>query len=209
MYYRTEGVILFRRNFGEADRILTFYTRDLGKLYALAKGVRRPKSRKGGHVEIGNWCKIFIAKGKNLDLLNEVETKKAYGISDFSPHKANKIFHLLELVDKLTAEKQKNIKVFSLLIEFLQKIVNAEDFKLLSIVFKIKLLSLLGFFSAKNLSNSANRNLYLFIEDEGWDEIKKKINLNNQGYLKVTSFLDSIIESITQSELNTTRFING
>src|SRR3990172_7987669 len=118
MYYRTEGVILFRRNFGEADRILTFYTRDLGKLYALATGVRRPKSRKGGHVEIGNCCKFFI--------------------------------------DKLTAKKQKNIKVFSLLIEFLQKIVNAEDFKLLSIVFKIKLLSLLGFFSAKNLSNSAN-----------------------------------------------------
>ena len=108
MYFKTEGVILSRRNFGESDRILTIFTRDHGKLTALAKGVRRPKSRKGGHVEIGNWCKLFIARGKNIDLLTEVETKKAFGIADFTAAKANKIYHLLELVESLTEIKQKS-----------------------------------------------------------------------------------------------------
>ena len=95
MYFRTEGVILSHRNFGEADRILTIYTRDQGKVIALAKGVRRPKSRKAGHVELGNWSKIFVARGKNLDLLTEVELKRSFGIVDFSVQKANKIYHLL------------------------------------------------------------------------------------------------------------------
>ena len=67
MYLRTEGVILKRRNFGEADRILTIYTRDYGKVICLAKGVRRPRSKKAGHLELGSWCKIFAVHGKNLD----------------------------------------------------------------------------------------------------------------------------------------------
>src|SRR4030067_3481728 len=118
MYFRTEGVILARRNFGEADRILTIYTKDYGKISAIAKGVRRPRSKKAGHVELGSWCKIFAARGKNLDLLTEVETKKAFGIDNFSSAKANKIYHLLELVDSLSQPAQTNQKVFFLLLEY-------------------------------------------------------------------------------------------
>ena len=80
MYLNTEAVVLSRRNFGEADRIITLFTRDHGKITVLAKGVRRPRSKKAGHLEIGSWCKIFVARGKNLDLLTEVEIKQAFGI---------------------------------------------------------------------------------------------------------------------------------
>ena len=152
MYFRTEGVIIGRRNFGEADRILTIYTKDFGKVVALAKGVRRPRSRKGGHVELGNWCKVFIARGKNLDLLTEVELKKAFGIENFSPEKANKIYHLLELTNQMTAEKQKNPGVFILLVNFLKKISKDEDFNLISVSFKVK------FSLKRNFSSSGNWN---------------------------------------------------
>src|SRR3990167_11066899 len=110
MYFRTEGVVLRRKNFGEADRIVTFYTRDYGKVTALAKGVRRPSSKKAGHIELGNWCKVFVARGKNLDLLTEVEAKYAFGIDEFTETKANRIYHILELVDALTPEHQKNLQ---------------------------------------------------------------------------------------------------
>ncbi len=66
MYFKTEGVIIAKKNFGEADRILTIFTRDHGKIGCIAKGVRRPRSKKAGHVELGNWCKFFIARGKIL-----------------------------------------------------------------------------------------------------------------------------------------------
>src|SRR3989344_1914375 len=140
MYLRTYGIVLSRKNFGEADRILKIYTKDYGKVSALAKGVRRPRSKKGGHLEIGNWCKIFIAKGRNLDLLTEVELKKAFGIEDFQSEKANKIYHILELVDSLTQENQKNEELFVLLVRYLAKIETEEDFDFVSSVFKVKLL---------------------------------------------------------------------
>ena len=207
MYFRTEGVVLSRRNFGEADRILTIFTRDHGKLTALAKGVRRPKSRKGGHVEIGNWCKLFIARGKNIDLLTEVETKKAFGIADFTAAKANKIYHLLELVESLTELKQKNPGVFILLVRFLKKIATGEDFNLVSLVFKVKLLSTLGFFSAKNLKDSVAKSIFVTIENEDFDIIKEKFNFKESAYLKLLSFLDSMIENLTQTKLKTSRFL--
>ncbi len=209
MYFRTEGVIIGRRNFGEADRILTIYTKDFGKISTLAKGVRRPRSRKSGHVELGNWCKVFIARGKNLDLLTEVELKRAFGIANFSQNTANKIYHLLELVNNLTAEKQKNPGVFILLVNFLKKITKEEDFNLVSLAFKVKLLSLLGFFSAKNISNVKVKKVLATVEDEDYEIVKQKLNLTQNSYLKLLSFLDSMIESLIDTRLKTSRFLNA
>lgn len=209
MYLRTEGVILKKRDFGEADRILTIFTRDFGKVICIAKGTRRPRSRKAGHVELGNWCKVFIAKGKNIDLLTEVEVKKPFGIDNFSPEKANKIYHLLEIVELLTAPHQKNLKVFIILVNFLKRITDGEDFYLISTVFKIKLLSTLGFFSARSLEKSKIRNFFEMIQDEGFENIKNRIRLKEKDYLKLLSFLDSMIEKIIEARLKTIRFVNG
>ncbi len=209
MYLKTEGVVLKHSNFQEADRLLVLYTKDFGKVTCIAKGARRPRSRKAGHVELGNWCRVFIAKGKNLDILTEVEIKKAFGQVDFTENKANQIYHLLELVDSLTPNNQKNEKVFNLLVNFLSKIKKDEDFNLISAVFKIKLLSRLGFFSAKSLKNSETKEFLEKLEIENYSQIKTAINLKLAHYLKLLSFLDSIIENVTQSKIKTAKFLNG
>lgn len=209
MYLKTEGVVIKHSNFAEADRLLVIYTRDFGKVTCIAKGARRPRSRKAGHIELGNWCRVFIAKGKNLDILTEVEIKKAFGQVDFTENKANQIYHLLELVDSLTANNQKNEKVFNLLVNFLSKISEEEDFNLVSAVFKTKLLSRLGFFSAKSLKGSQTRDFLETLEVENYASIKTSTNLNLAHHLKLLSFLDSIIESITQSKIKTTKYLNG
>ena len=49
--FRSEAIVLRRTDFGEADRLLTLYSRDFGKIKAIAKGARKPQSRKTGHVE--------------------------------------------------------------------------------------------------------------------------------------------------------------
>ena len=198
-----------RRSFGEADRILTIYTKDYGKISAIGKGVRRPRSKKGGHLELGNWCKLFVAKGKNLDLLTEVETKKAFGIDNFSNIKANKIYHLLELVDALTQNEQKNKKVFFLLVEFLNEISKENNFDLISSVFKVKLLSELGFFSAKNLKGSKSQQFLQSLENENFENLQKRVKLNKDSYLKLLTFLDSMIENLIERTLKTNRFVNG
>lgn len=208
MYLRTEAVVLKRHNFGEADRILTLYTRDFGKLSALAKGVRRPRSKKAGHVELGTWCKVFLARGKNIDLLIEVETKRAFGIGEISDVRANKIYHLLELVNNLTPWSQKNADVFRLLVIFLKKIED-QEFNLAFCVFKVKLLSSLGFFSAKNLKESSVKKLLELFEDDTYEEISGKVEMEENSYLKLGIFLDSMIEDIAHARLKTARFVYG
>lgn len=208
MYLSTEAVVLSRRNFGEADRIITLFTRDQGKITVLAKGVRRPRSKKAGHLEIGSWCKVFIARGKNLDLLTEVELKRAFGISEFSESKANKIYHLLEIIKNITAEGQKNQTAFIILVHFLKQIASGEDFNLISSTFKIKLLSNLGFFTVRQLPDSKTKKILTIIENEPYDQVKKTVKLTNTSYLKLLGFLDSMIEELTERKLNTVKFIS-
>ena len=196
-----------RKNFGEADRILTVFTRDWGKIICLAKGVRRPRSKKAGHLELGTWCKIFVARGKNLDLLCEVETKRAFGIVDFSIKKTNTIYHLLELIDKLTPEHQKNLQVFILLVQFLKKCQTQDDFDFLSSVFKVKLLSLLGFFSTSTLKPSTTKDVLESFEKDDLEIIQDKTSLSRESYLKLLTYLDSMIENLTQQKLKTVRFL--
>ena len=207
MYFKTEGIILKRRDFGEADRIVTMFTKDFGKVIALAKGVRRPRSKKAGHLEHGTWCKVFIAKGKSLDLLTEVETIKSFDILDLDPDKASKICHLLELVESLTPEHQKNYRVFMLLKEYLEKVQKEEDFNLVSGVFKIKLLSSLGFFSATTLKSSKTKDVFEILENENFAIVKERVNLSKESYLRLLTFLDNMIENVGQTKLKTSRFV--
>ena len=206
-YFKTEGIILKKRNFAEADRLLNIYTKDYGKISAIAKGARRPRSRKGGHLELGNWCKIFVAQGKNIDILTEVELKQPFGLINFTEQKANKIYHLLEIVDLLSVTHQKNTTVFMLLLDFLKRIEDHEDFDSLSCAFKVRLLSNLGFFSSQTLKNSTAKNVLMSFEQDNLDSIKKNLKLSAKSYLNLLVFLDSIIEDLAQSKLSTARFL--
>lgn len=207
MYIQTEGIIISRKDFQEADKLLTIYTKTHGKISCIAKGARRPRSKKAGHIELGTWCKVLVARGKNIDLLCEVETKRAFGLENLTPTKSSQIYHLLELVDYLTEQNQANIQAFFLLVNFLKKITRDENFKLLTSVFKVKLLSNLGFFSSRNLRNLRLRSFFEALESQDFDEVKDKIKLEDKNYLKLSAFLDSMIENLAQKKLKTARFI--
>ena len=209
MNQKTEGIILSRKNFQEADKLLTIYTKDFGKISCIARGVRRPTSRKSGHLEIGSWCKLYIAKGKNLDILTEVELQKPFGLENLLEAKANRVYHILELVDYLTVHGQKNYQVFTLLLTFLKKVADEKDFNLISTTFKLKLLSTLGFFSAVSLKSSGTRSLLEKLETEDFEKLKEEILFTEENYLKLLAFLDSIIENVTERKLKTSRFVNA
>lgn len=123
--YKTEGIILKRINYGEADRILTIYTKHYGKIKALAKGVRRITSRRGGNVELFNQAAIFLNKGRNLDILTEAQVTNAFKSWRRNLKKVATAYYFAELVDKLTPEEQPNQTVFQLLSRFLEKIGTA------------------------------------------------------------------------------------
>lgn len=168
--YKTEGIILKRTDFGEADRILTIYTKHYGKIKALAKGVRKIASRKGGNVELFNHVSLFLAQGKNLDIVSEAEVINPFKSWRKDLKKIGLAFYFCELVDKLTPEAQANQVVFELLREYLEKISH-ENESGLARSFEEKLLEELGFGVPEALKKSPG-SLKSYIESI----IEKKIN---------------------------------
>lgn len=147
--YKTEGVILKRINFGEADKILTIFTKRYGKIRAVAKGVRRVTSRKGGNLELFNWVVLFLATGRNLDLITEVQVKNPFAGFRKDLKKVGVAYYLCELVDKLCPDRQKNEEVLSLLIKGLDALqregVDSEEEEEFIQTFERQILEILGF----------------------------------------------------------------
>jgi DNA repair protein RecO (recombination protein O) len=76
--YQTEAVVIRKIKLGEADRILTLYTPQYGKIEAVAKGVRRPKSKMAGHLELLTYSHLNLARGRNLDTIIGAQTIESY-----------------------------------------------------------------------------------------------------------------------------------
>ena len=144
--YKTEGVILKRSNYGEADRILTIYTKQYGKIRAIAKGVRKITSRKGGNLELFNHCVLFLAEGRNLDIITEAQVVNSFSRLSQDLEKTAGAFYLVELVDQLTPDGQANRQVFDLLVSALAKLLDCQTDQVLA-DFEVSLLRLLGFWS--------------------------------------------------------------
>lgn len=113
--YRTEGIILRRSNFGEADRLLTIFTKNHGKIRVRAPGIRKTKSRKGAHLELFNLSSLFLAQGKVLDIVTEAQTLNNFSQIRKDLSKIWIAYYFCELVDNLCAERQENWEVFELL----------------------------------------------------------------------------------------------
>lgn len=160
--YKTEGIILKRINYGEADRILTIYTKHYGKIRALAKGVRRITSRRGGNIELFNQAALFLYKGRNLDILTEAQVINTFKSWRKDLKKVVIAYYFCELVDKLTPDEQANQTVFQLLSSYLGKIGTA-SLPELTRSFEETLLIELGFGVPSELKRSS-RSLKDYIE---------------------------------------------
>jgi DNA repair protein RecO (recombination protein O) len=122
--YPTEAIILKQSNLGEADRILTLFTPYKGKFSAVAKGIRRPISKKTGHLELLCRSQLHIAVGRNLDIVTQ-----AQGLESFL-HMREELWHLTcglyltELVERFIEENTPHTDVYKLLLEALRTLDN-------------------------------------------------------------------------------------
>lgn len=149
--YKTEAVILKRLNFSEADKILTFYTKHYGKISAIAKGIRKLTSRKAGSLELFNHVVIFLAKGKNLDIITEASLINSFPRFRKDLNRVKLAYEVCEVVERLTVEEKGNDLVFLKLKDFLYGLDSKDPFG--SLEFKVQILSLLGFGIPKNPTN--------------------------------------------------------
>lgn len=113
--FKTEGIIIRRRNFKDADRILTVLTKDHGKIAVRASGIRRIPSRRSAHVELLNHCVLTLYNGHAFPVLTEAQTVDSFSPIKEDLEKIGLAYHLCELVDGLCPENQENRAVFQLL----------------------------------------------------------------------------------------------
>ena len=127
--YRDDGVVLRTQKLGEADRIITLLTRHNGRVRAVAKGIRRTKSRFGGRLEPFTHVDVMIHPGRSLDVITQAEVIRAYGTrlaADYPKYTAGTA--MLETAERFTpVEKEPAIRQFLLLIGGLRALGEAVD----------------------------------------------------------------------------------
>lgn len=142
--YRAEGVVLRRRNLGEADSILTVFSREEGRFDAIAKGVRKARSRMRGHLEPLTRSRLLLARGRTLDVFTQAETVSAHRRLREDLGAGAEALCCIELVDRFTGEREPLPELYALLVAALEAL-DAGGGPLVARHFELRLLSLLGY----------------------------------------------------------------
>lgn len=143
--YKTTGLVLRRFNLGEADRIITFMTPDRGKLRAVAKGVRRSKSRMAGHLELSSRTDLTLAEGKNLDIITSALLVTYHHSLAVDYRRLTYGYLVTEMLDKLIEDNQSHPELYDMAGECLAEINGGGGDALVELYFKIRLLAGLGY----------------------------------------------------------------
>jgi DNA repair protein RecO (recombination protein O) len=142
--YKDEGVVLTTIKLGEADRIVTIFTRYNGKVRAVAKGVRKTKSRFGARLEPFTRVQLLIYRGRNLDTITSADilTSFAEVRTDFT--RLTSAAALAEMVERITPERERAPRTYALLLAGLDALARGGGPSVVP-AFIIKLLSISGY----------------------------------------------------------------
>lgn len=142
--YRTPGVVLKRTNLGEADRILTILTPHHGKIRAVARGVRKIGSRLAGHLEPFCETDLYLAKGRNMDVVAGARLVVSSGLGD-DLQRLSMAYLVGEMADKLTEEGSPSADLYGLVTEVYRDIGQGNSDALTELRYKLGLLAVMGY----------------------------------------------------------------
>ena len=143
--FQTEAIIIKKIKLGEADRILTLYTPYLGKIRAVAKGVRRPRSKLAGHLELLTHSLVSLARGRNLDTITGSQTINSFLLLKSDLWLSSCALYATELVNQFTADDIENYPLFQLLLETMHRLCQGGDKELVLRYFELHLLNEVGY----------------------------------------------------------------
>jgi DNA repair protein RecO (recombination protein O) len=144
--FRVDGVVLRHADWGETDRLLTLYTRERGKVRAIAKGARKIRSRKAGHLEPFTRVTLQLARSHDLPIVTQADTLDAYLPIHENLAKTGQAAYVVELLDRFTYEDDtENYGIFRLLTEVLSRLEKEPDPWLAIRYYEVRLLDLLGY----------------------------------------------------------------
>ena len=145
--FKTNSIVTRSLNYGESDKIVTFFTRDFGKIKGIAKGARRSKKRFQNALNLFTYLRLIFFEREGMDLV------RAEGCDILHPfpkirEDLKKIFYgnyFLELVNEMAGEREANPEAFDLLLSFLLNLEKGELKEETLRMFEIRMLSLFGY----------------------------------------------------------------
>lgn len=155
---------------GEADRIITVYTPYIGKLKAVARGVRKPTSKISGHLEPMTYLTMMIANGRTLDIISQVETLNSFPNLRKDLKLISKAIYMADLIDNFSSENESNPTMFQIFLETLESLQIGEG-EILLRFFEMKLLENQGYlpelYSCVSCNNTLEPETNLFNHSYG------------------------------------------
>ena len=143
--YNAQGIVLKQAPIGEADRIITLYTLDMGKVRAVARGVRKTRSKLGGYLEPLTHVLVSVTSGKTLDVISGVEMLHSFRVIKEDLELVATAVYMTELVQNISEEHSANPDVFELLFNGLVWLQETKNPILLIRIFEVYLLKHSGF----------------------------------------------------------------
>lgn len=114
--YRAQGIVLRTIKLGEADRIVTLCTRERGKVRAVAKGIRKTRSKFGGRLEPGSHVAIQCYEGRELDHITQAETADIFRNIREDLDRLRRAIAMLEAVDHLAQPDESSPRLYQMLL---------------------------------------------------------------------------------------------
>ncbi len=143
---KTEGIVLKESKYQETSKILSIYTRKMGKINVMAKGANRPKSRLIANTQPFSYNEYQFSQGKNFYYINQADILDSFYDIRENMNRVIYGFYLLELVGKSVEDEEPNEKIFLLLEKTLRLLSQIEDDYLkLIVAFELKYISFLGY----------------------------------------------------------------
>jgi len=125
--YSTEGIILATKDYSEADRILVIYSKNHGKLSLVAKGVRKTKSKKRGHLEIFNHLKFSAVRTKGLDIISEAELINSFPKIRKNLKKISVGYYFCEVIGKSIKDEESHPGFFDFILSYFLRLEKEDN----------------------------------------------------------------------------------
>jgi len=142
---KTQGIVIGRRPLGERDRLVTFYTRELGKLAGVARGARRGRSRFGAALELFTWGELvgFERAQRDLIQVDHFDVLHPFQSLREDLERLGRGAGMVEALARLTADRDPHPSLFRLLLRGLRALERGDPVRV-QLAFTLRLLDLLG-----------------------------------------------------------------
>jgi len=192
--YNIEAINIRSRSAGEADKIITLFSKGHGKIQAIAKGAKRPTSKFGGRLEVFSYNHLQLATARNLDIISQCETIENFYKLRESREKLNAGFYMVKLIDIITEDRQRNDELFDLLLSALYALQSHMDENLLCRAFEVKLCKVEGFMPSEPMLERKYKKLPLIVsklledfDDKIGDLTAKELEISGRVFRELIS----------------------